>query len=154
MAVAAVAVLLQMLFAVLANTISHYAEIDLQLGIRRTLIDRLGRIPLGWFDARSSGVVKQAVEDDVDALHHLVAHSALELTSAIVAPLVSLCYLFFVDWRLALIALIPLAVGIILFRRGGTQFQRGFAGMFPIMQEINQTAVEFVTGVAVVKTFG
>lgn len=152
--IAAVAVILRLLFAVLANTISHYAENDLQLSIRRALIDRLGRIPLGWFDARSSGVVKQAVGDDVDALHHLVAHSALELTSAVVAPLVSLVYLFFVDWRLALIALVPLAVGVVLFRRGGTQFQRGFAGMFPIMQEINRTAVEFVAGVAVVKTFG
>jgi ATP-binding cassette subfamily B protein IrtA len=151
---AAVAVILRLLFAVLANTMSHYAENDLQLGIRRALIDRLGRIPLGWFDSRSSGVVKQAVGDDVDALHHLVAHSALELTSAIVAPVISLVYLFFVDWRLALIALVPLAVGIVLFRRGGTQFQRGFAAMFPIMQEINQTAVEFVTGVAIVKTFG
>ncbi|MBE8517336.1 ABC transporter ATP-binding protein [Amycolatopsis sp. H6(2020)] len=152
--VAAVAVILRLLFAVLANTISHYAENDLQLSIRRALIDRLGRIPLGWFGSRSSGVVKQAVGDDVDALHHLVAHSALELTSAIVTPLLSLGYLFFVDWRLAVIALVPLAVGVVLFRRAGARFQRGFSGMFPIMQEINQTAVEFVTGVAVVKTFG
>jgi ATP-binding cassette subfamily B protein IrtA len=152
--VAAVAVIVRLLLAVLANTISHYAENDLQLGIRRALIDRLGRIPLGWFDARSSGVVKQAVGDDVDALHHLVAHSALELTAAIVAPVASLVYLFFVDWRLVLIILVPLAVGIVLFRRGGTRFQRGLAGMFPVMQELNQAAVEFVDGVAVVKTFG
>jgi ATP-binding cassette, subfamily B, bacterial IrtA/YbtP len=152
--IAAAAVIVRMLFAVLANTISHYAENDLQLGIRRALVERLGRLPLGWFDARSSGVVKQAVGDDVDALHHLVAHSALELTSAIVAPLLSLGYLFWVDWRLALITLVPLAIGIILFRRVGTLFQRGFAAMFPVMREINQTAVEFVAGVAVVKTFG
>ncbi|MGW3974463.1 ABC transporter ATP-binding protein [Streptomyces ardesiacus] len=152
--VAAAAVIVRLLFAVLANTISHYAENDLQLTIRRSVIERLGRIPLGWFDARSSGVVKHAVGDDVDALHHLVAHSALELTSAIVAPVISLVYLFFVDWRLALIVLVPVVVGVALFRRGGTQFQRGFAGMLPIMQEINQTAVEYVAGVAVVKTFG
>jgi ATP-binding cassette subfamily B protein len=152
--IAGAAVILRLLFAVLANTISHYAENDLQLGIRRGLIDRLGRVPLGWFDSRSSGVVKQAVGDDVDALHHLVAHSALELTSAIVAPLISLVYLFWVDWRLASITLVPLGIGIILFRRVGTLFQRGFAAMYPIMREINQTAVEFVTGVAVVKTFG
>lgn len=152
--VAGAAVILRLLLAVLANTISHYAENDLHLSIRRALIERLGRVPLGWFDARSSGVVKQAVNDDVDALHHLVAHSALELTSAILAPLVSLTYLFFVDWRLTSIALVPLAVGTGMFRRGGAQFQRGVAALRPIMQEINQTAVEFVTGVAVVKTFG
>ena len=152
--VAAVAVVVRLLFAVLANTISHYAENDLQLGIRRALIDRLGRIPLGWFDSRSSGAVKQAVGDDVDALHHLAAHSALELTAAIVTPLLSLVYLFFVDWRLASLLLVPLAAGTVLFRWGGRRFQRGFAGMVPLMREINQTAVEFVTGVAVVKTFG
>jgi ATP-binding cassette subfamily B protein len=152
--IAAVAVIVRLLFAILANTVSHYAENDLQLGIRRALVDRLGRVPLGWFDARSSGVVKQAVGDDVDALHHLVAHSALELTSAIVAPLLSLCYLFAIDWRLASIVLVPLVIGIVVFRRAGTRFRRGYADMFPIVQEINQTAVEFVAGVAVVKTFG
>ncbi|MGI5127794.1 ABC transporter ATP-binding protein [Pseudonocardia sp. CA-107938] len=152
--IAAGAVIVRLLLAILANTISHYAENDLQLGIRRALVDRLGRVPLGWFDARSSGAVKQAVGDDVDALHHLVAHSALELTSAIVAPLLALGYLFSVDWRLASIALVPLVLGIVGFRRAGTRFQRGYAAMFPIMQEINQTAVEFVAGVAVVKAFG
>jgi ATP-binding cassette subfamily B protein len=152
--IAGAAVVLRLLFAILANTISHYAENDLQLSIRRALVDRMGRIPLGWFDARSSGAVKQAVGDDVEALHHLVAHSALELTAAITAPLLSLGYLFVIDWRLASIALVPLVLGIVLFRRVGTLFQRGFAGMFPIMREINQTAVEFVAGVAVVKTFG
>jgi ATP-binding cassette subfamily B protein len=117
--IAAIAVVVRLLLAIIASTISHYAENDLQLGIRRALIERLGRLPLGWFNAHSSGVVKQAVGDDVDALHHLVAHSALELTAAIVAPVVSLAYLFLIDWRLALITLVPLAVGIVLFRQAG-----------------------------------
>jgi ATP-binding cassette, subfamily B, bacterial IrtA/YbtP len=151
---AAVAVAARIVLASAALAVSHIAENNLQGVIRRALVERLGRVPLGWFAGRGSGAVKQAVVDDVDAVHHLVAHSALELVAAVVTPLACLGYLFTVDWRMALIVLAPLLAGIALFRRVGRLFQRGFGQMFPRMRRINDTAVEFAQGIAVVKTFG
>jgi ATP-binding cassette, subfamily B, bacterial IrtA/YbtP len=151
---AAVAVAARVVLASVALAVSHVAENNLQSVIRRALVERLGRVPLGWFAGRGSGAVKQAVVDDVDAVHHLVAHSALELTAAVVMPLACLGYLFAVDWRMALIAAAPVLVGLGLFGWVGRLFQRGFGQMFPRMRRINDTAVEFAQGIAVVKTFG
>ena len=148
------ALVLRLLLMVASTTISHFAENDLQLSIRRRLVDRLGRVPLGWFTARNSGVVKKAVQDDVNAMHHLTAHSLQELTSAVVVPLVSLGYLFWVDWRMSLVTLAPLVTGVLLFRRTAAAFQRNFARINTEMTRINATAVEFVQGIAVVKIFG
>jgi len=151
---AAVAVAARVVLASVALAVSHVAENNLQGVIRRALVERLGRVPLGWFAGRGSGAVKQAVVDDVDAVHHLVAHSALELTAAVVMPLACLGYLFAVDWRMTLIVLAPLLAGLVLFGWVGRLFQRGFGQMFPRMRRINDTAVEFAQGIAVVKTFG
>ena len=41
------------------------------------------------------------------AVHPFIAHTAGKLVSAFVVPLVSLVYFFTIDWRLALITLIP-----------------------------------------------
>ncbi|NEW59649.1 hypothetical protein GV794_29140, partial [Nocardia cyriacigeorgica] len=39
-----------------------------------------------------------------------VAHAQMEFTAAIVTPILTLGYLFLVDWRLALALLAPLAL--------------------------------------------
>ncbi len=152
--VGAAALLVRMLFLLAANTISHFAENDLQFTIRRGLVDRLGRVPLGWFSTRNSGSVKKAVQDDVHAMHHLVAHSLLELTSAVIVPIATLAYLFAVQWRLALITAVPLVLGLALFGRTGAAFKENLPALDSAMDDINGAAVEFVHGIAVVKTFG
>lgn len=151
--VAGAAVVARLLLFAAAITLSHVAENDLARAIRRALIERMSKVSLGWF-TRGSGRVKQAVTDDVDALHHVVAHSGLELIAAVVAPLVGIGYLASVEWRLTLIAVTPLVVGFVLFRQVGTRFQRGFSALAPQVSAINEATVEFVHGVEVVKTFG
>src|SRR5690606_17430321 len=89
--------------AAAAYTISHRADADVAAGLRRAMADRLGRVPLGWFTARSSGRVKRALTDDVTAIHHLVAHAINDLVAAVVTPVVALVYLFVLDWQLALV---------------------------------------------------
>ena len=54
--------------------------------------------------------MKTLVGDDVAALHYVVTHSVLDLVAAVVTPVVALGYLFAVQWRLALVLLLPLVV--------------------------------------------
>lgn len=152
--VAAAALVVRVLLLVASNTISHVAENEFQLDVRRKLVDRLGRLPLGWFGDTSSGAVKKAVQDDVNQMHHLIAHSLLELVSAIVIPLATLGYLAWVDWRMTLVLLVPLVLGVGLYARTGNAFVRNLAAMDSATERINSSAVEFVRGIAVVKTFG
>ncbi|MFY1634937.1 ABC transporter ATP-binding protein [Solwaraspora sp. WMMB335] len=152
--VATAALFGRLVLAVIASAVAHFAENDFQLHVRRLLVDRLGRLPLGWFGSTNSGVVKKAVQDDVDQMHHMVAHSVLELVSAAVVPLASLGYLAWVDWRMALITAAPLVVGIALYGRTGRKFMANLTSMDQETARINASAVEFVRGIAVVKTFG
>jgi len=153
-AVAAGALVVWVLLTGLAGVIAHHADLDFQLSVRRRMVDRLGRVPLGWFTDRGAGGIGKAVQHDVDTMHHLVAHAALNLTASVLTPLVSLAYLFWVDWRMALITLIPIAVGVASIVRAAKRMGGRSAELDGAQQRISSRVVEFVEGIAVVKMFG
>ncbi|MBU2670874.1 ABC transporter ATP-binding protein/permease [Actinoplanes bogorensis] len=151
----AVGGLLVRLVTMMASTgITHFADARLQDHVRREIARHLGTVPLGWFDARSSGEVKRAAQDDVGALHHLVGHAITDLVAAVVTPVAALVYLFTLDWRLSLLVL-----GVLpLFLSAYAVMMRGYpekmAAHTAALGRINSAVVEFVQGIAVVKTFG
>lgn len=134
--------------------ISHHADNDFQLYIRKKLAKHLVKVSLGWFTNRSAGDVKKGMADDVMHIHYLIAHAALELLTAIVIPVVTIIYLFSISWLMALISLVPVIIGIFLYVR---QMKKGLKLMGTYtesMGKISGAAVEFVQGISVVKTFG
>src|SRR5690606_12779621 len=53
-AVAAGALPVWLLPAGVAGALAHRADLDFQLSVRRRLVERLGRVPLGWFGDRGA----------------------------------------------------------------------------------------------------
>ncbi|MGW0885200.1 ABC transporter ATP-binding protein [Streptomyces sp. NPDC002671] len=153
--VGAIGLLVRVLFGALSSGIGHLIDGELQLSVRRTLAEHLGRVPLGWYVRRSSGELGQVVQNDVGALHPLTAHTPGEITSAVVVPLVSLVYLFFIDWRLSLVALVPVLLGLWLnLLLMSESRRRDQLALDAAMGRIAGSAVEFVEGISVVKAFG
>ncbi|MEM6440648.1 MAG: ABC transporter ATP-binding protein [Pseudomonadota bacterium] len=151
-AAAALAVRLACLMA--AGAITHLADVDLQLDLRRRMAARLTEVPLGWFGARSAGLVKTALQDDVAALHQLVAHGCTNLIAAAVTPAAALIYLLWIDWRLTLATLAPVLVGMALYALQYRGYGEKMAAYTREMAAVNAASVEFVQGIAVIKTFG
>ncbi|MGP3979069.1 ABC transporter ATP-binding protein [Streptomyces sp. 8N114] len=151
----AAGLLVRLLFTAASSGIGHILDSQVQLSLRRALAARLGRVPIGWFSRRRTGELAKVVGEDVSAVHPFIAHTPGELVSAFVVPLVSLIYLFTVDWRLTLITLIPVVLAIALVplmmtparQREQREFDEG-------MGRISNSVVEFVQGISVVKAFG
>lgn len=151
----AVSLFVRLVFTAASSGIGHVLDGNVELSFRRQLAARLGLAPIGWFSRRRTGELAKVVGEDVSAVHPFIAHTPGELVSAFVVPLVSLVYLFTVDWRLTLITLIPLVVAIAhvpLMRtparvRAQEEFDQGLG-------RISSAAVEFVQGISVVKAFG
>jgi ATP-binding cassette subfamily B protein len=138
----------------LALSITHFADQRLQGILRERLVRHLGRVPLGWFSENSSGVVRKAAQDDVHDLHQLIAHHSVEFTAAIALPVGGLAYLAWLDWRLAVLALVTLpfyAAAYAWMMRGYTDKMQEMNAAFA---RVSAAVVEFVGGIAVVKAFG
>ncbi|MFJ2767102.1 ABC transporter ATP-binding protein [Streptomyces sp. NPDC087300] len=151
----AVGLLVRVLFSALSSGIGHVVDGELQLSLRKLIASHLGRVPIGWYSRRSAGGLGQVVQNDVGDLHPLTAHTPGEITSAVVVPLASLVYLFCIDWRFTLIALVPVALGLVLnLMLMSDSRRRDQLALDMAMGRIAGSAVEFVEGVAVVKAFG
>lgn len=139
----------------LVDLVTHFADNALGLRLRRQLASRIARAPLGWFTDQTAGRIKQVLQDDVTAIHHLVAHSYVDLANAVATPLVVYAYLFHVNWRLALVMLLPIPVFVLLYRRIlAATGSREMAAYGTALAHVNHSVVEFAQGIATVKTFG
>ncbi len=144
----------QFIFMMASGATTHLADVDFQYHLRRDMSRRLTAAPLGWFTERNAGAVKKALEEDVSTLHHVVGHSYTNMTAAAVTPLVVLAYLFWANWQLALVTLIPVFLGIGFY--GLMNFGHGdkMIAYDQSLEDVNSSAVAFVQGIAVVKTLG
>lgn len=152
--VASISLLVRFALLMLAGMVSHLADNDLQLEIRTRLVEHLRQVPLGWFDSSASGGVKKAVENDVNALHQLLAHSIQDLVLAVTLPVVSLVYLFAIDWKMALATLLPLVLVLVIFPVMMRGSQERYVEYDASLGRLTNAVIEFIHGIAVVKSFG
>lgn len=139
---------------VVAAEISHHADADLQRAIRSRVARHLGVLPLGWFSTRGSAEVKKAMSDDVEDLHHLVAHVQNDLASAVVMPLAAVGYLLAVDWRMTIVTLVPIVAATFSLRASMTGYSEKVESLTLAQRRINAATIEYVDGIQVVKAFG
>ncbi|MGC5345307.1 ABC transporter ATP-binding protein [Streptomyces sp. DT171] len=151
----AVGMFVRLLFTAASSGIGHILDGQVQLTLRQQLAVRLGRVPIGWFSRRRTGELTKLVGEDVSAVHPFIAHTPGELVSAFVVPLVSLVYLFAIDWRLTLITLIPVVLAMAMVPLMMTPARKREQSEFDAaMGHIASSVVEFVQGISVVKAFG
>lgn len=96
--------------------LTHRVDADLCDRLRKRLADHLQRLPLGWFARAGSDRVARHVDQDVRALHQLVAHAPADVTQLIVVPCAALACLLYLNPALLAFALVPLVAGAALFR--------------------------------------
>ena len=151
----AIGLFIRLLFTAASSGVGHILDSEVALSFRRRLAVALGRVPVGWFSRRRTGELTKVVGDDVSAVHPFIAHAPGELASAFVVPIVSLVYLFTVNWLLTLITLVPvvLAGSMVPLMMTPTRV-REEEEFNSSMGQISNSAIEFVQGIAVVKAFG
>ncbi len=139
-----------------SSMLSHIAAFDILYGLRRNLSRKLGGLHMGYFTQRTSGEIKKIVNEDVERVELFVAHHIPDIVAGVILPIITISYLFTIDWRLSLIMLIPLPLA---FMTQFWAFGSGKRGSLmerysKSMENMNGTIIEYVRGMSVVKVFG
>lgn len=132
---------------------SHKGAYHTLKNIRVSLQGKMEKQPLGTVLDRGVGSVKKVFIDDIDSLEVLLAHALPEGFSNLAVPLIVYVFMFIIDWRLALLSLGSLPLGILAM---GAMMRVGLKGMkvyYGAAQKMNNTIVEYVNGMEVVKVF-
>lgn len=136
-----------------ALSISHKATFSILKTIRKQLLAKLPRLPLGSVMDTSSGKLKQIIVDQVDSMETTLAHLFPEMTANITTPVLTLIYLFVLDWRLALLSLavFPIAFVFMMMVMGG--YAKDYAGAVQATNEMSGAMIEYINGIEVIKAF-
>ena len=152
----AVAGVLGRFFLLLASTMfSHVAAFNILYGLRAALARHLGTLHMGYFSDTRSGEIKKILMEDVEEIEQFIAHHVPDLASGVVLPVVTVACLFAVDWRMALVALIPLPLALCLqyFAFGSGDRDELMKNYHDSLEAMNGNMVEYVRGMPVVKVF-
>lgn len=137
----------------MALSVSHKATFSVLKDIRLRMLDKLPKMPLGEIISVPSGDFKQIIVDQVESMEKPLAHLLPEMTSNLLGSLSILIYLLFLDWRMALLSLVSIPVGMLFMGLVMKNYAVQYEGSVKVNREMNSAIVEYINGIEVIKTF-
>lgn len=143
--------LLRAILYAFALAMSHRATFSILKNIRERLLAKLPKMPLGTVVDASSGQLKQVIVDQ--SMERPLAHLLPEMTSNLLVPVCIFIYLFVLDWRMALLSLVSIPVGMAFMMAVMKDYGKQYEGSVKVTQAMNSTIVEYIGGIEVIKAF-
>ena len=149
----AVCALLYAVFYVWGLSLSHRSAYNTLKNLRISLQGKLEKQPLGAIQEKGVGAIKKMFIDDIETIELLLAHALPEGIANLTIPVLVFIGMLLVDWKLALLSLCSLPLGVIammvMYRIG----MKDMGNYYAAAQKMNNTIVEYINGMEVVKVF-
>lgn len=134
---------------------AHLAAFRVEVGMQKVGMEKILHMPLGFFDQHDSGKIRKVIKDGAATTHTFLAHQLPDLAGSLVSPVVLIILLFFVDWRMGLVTLIPVIMGFaIMSSLMNEEGRRRMAEYQEQLEKMSSASVEYFRGIPVIKTFG
>lgn len=137
----------------IALSVSHKATFSVLKDVRLRMLEKLPKMPLGEIISVPSGNFKQIIVDQVESMEKPLAHLLPEMTSNLLGSLSIFIYLLFLDWRMALLSLVSIPVGMLFMGLVMKNYAVQYEGSVKVNREMNSAIIEYVNGIEVIKTF-
>lgn len=132
---------------------SHISAYNTLKNIRISLKDKLEKQPLGNIKELGTGQIKRVFTDDIDQIELLLAHAIPEGIANVTIPCVVLLAMFIVDWRLALLTLATVPLGILAMSMMMKAGMSKMGAYYESAKKMNNTIIEYVNGMEAIKVF-
>lgn len=139
--------------AAISMAVSHYFCFKTLADIREKLLEKMYTMPLGYVQGRPTGEIKSIVVDGIESLEPTLAHVIPEMTANIIVPTFVVAYMIVLDWRIGLIGLAVVPLGLVLMMLAFKNYDVNFQKQVALSSKVNAALVEFVNGLEVIKIF-
>jgi ATP-binding cassette subfamily B protein IrtA len=143
----------KLLFHGISTTFSHVSAYRILESIRLELSRKLMRAPLGNVLSQTAGKLKNIIMDRVETIELPLAHMIPEGISRLLLPVCVFGYMLFMDWRIALAALVCVPLGgsvyAVMMRSYGSQYDK----YMKASNHVNSVIIEYTEGIQVIKAF-
>ncbi|MGN8981819.1 ABC transporter ATP-binding protein [Enterococcus villorum] len=154
-AVLIVAAILQYLFRYVWRVNIWGSAARLEKELRQRLFTHFTRMDSLFYQKYRTGDLMAHATNDLNAIQNVAGAGILTFADSIISGgMTIVAMVLFVDWRLTLLALIPLPLLAVVSRVLGTKLHDAFRESQEAFSSINDKTQESITGIKVIKTFG
>jgi len=122
--------------------------------IRRDVEDKLSRLPLKFFDARTHGEILSRVTNDVDNIATTLQQSLTQLITSIVTIIGIIVMMLTISPLMTLVVILTLPLYVLVTALVAKRSQKYFAAQQKEIGALNGHVEEMYTGHKIVKAFG
>jgi len=132
---------------------SHVSAYNTLKNIRISLKSKLENQPLGNIKEMGTGQIKRVFTDDIDQIELLLAHAIPEGIANLLVPLIVIIAMFIVDWRLALLTLAIIPIGVFAMSMMMKAGMSKMGAYYESAKKMNNTIIEYINGMEAIKVF-
>ena len=122
--------------------------------LRRLAEEKIGRLPLSYFDTQSRGDLLSRVTNDIDNISNSLQQGLSQILNSILTVLSVLAMMVWISPELALVSLIAIPLSMFVSIRIAKYSQKQFVAQWDWTGKLNGHVEEMHTGHALVKVFG
>ncbi|MDB5223282.1 MAG: transporter ATP-binding protein [Chitinophagaceae bacterium] len=122
---------------------------DLRVAVYKKVLG----LNLSQFDKTPIGTLTTRTVNDVESINDIFSDGLIPIIADVLSIISILCFMFYVDWRLALISLAPFPILIIATYFFKESVNRSFIAVRNAVAHLNAFVQEHITGMAVVQAF-
>lgn len=126
---------------------------DIEYDMRNDLLQHLQKMPLSFFQARSTGDIMSRATNDMNAVRSVLGPGIMYSMTTIVTVVVATVILLRINWRLTLLAYIPLTIASLTVKQLGRQIHDRFEKIQEQFSVLSTRAQENLSGIRVIKAF-
>jgi len=126
---------------------------DIEYDLRNDMLSHLQEMPLSFFQARSTGDIMSRATNDMNAVRSVLGPGIMYSMTTIVTVVVATAILLRIDWKLTLLAYLPLAIASLTVKKLGQQIHDRFEKIQEQFSTISTKAQENLSGIRVIKAF-
>lgn len=138
---------------IVADKQKHQAGFDLTFQIRCRIVAKLKKLSLGYYTKSRLGEISEIIHKDVDNMELVVGHLWTRLFADIIVFITILAGLSYFDWRMTLLMIAALPVGIVWLVVGLHHARRLEKEVGNAGANVASLFVEYVRGMPVLKAF-
>jgi ATP-binding cassette subfamily B protein len=140
-------------FRYLTRLILIGASRHIEYDMRNDFFAHLEKLPAAYFQAHRTGDLMSRATNDLNAVRMMIGPSIMYSASTILAAVASLALMLSIDWRLTLLALIPLPLVSISVWYFGSAIHKRSEEIQSQLAEISAVVQEALSGVRVVRAY-
>jgi ABC-type multidrug transport system fused ATPase/permease subunit len=122
--------------------------------LRRLLVDQFQRMEMGFFVRKGSGALSNQVTSDLNKVENFLTQMVGTLVVQLSTGTVATFYLFWMNWRLALLTLLIVPLQLLLIRLVNQKVRRLNQHVQQAGENFSGKVVEFISGMRVIKSLG